>query len=146
MICDYYVVRKGYLDIKSLYSASKTDPYYFTFGFSWRAYAAYICGIMINIVGFAGAVGRKVPIGAQYIYNINYFTGFIVSGTVYLGLTWLFPIPATSPTWNEVDVDFEDSVAYGKDPNDLEGHEYAGRSSDVESDVRKGPNTSDKKL
>ena len=117
MICDYYIVRKGYLNVKSLYSASKTDCYYYTCGFSWRAYTAYICGIMINIVGFAGAVGCRVPIGAQYIYNFNYFTGVIVSGVVYFALTWFFPVPETSDTWNEVDIDVEDlSVSYGKDP------------------------------
>lgn len=150
MICDYYIVRKGYLNINSLYSASKTDCYYYTGGFSWRAYTAYICGIMINIVGFAGAVGCKVPIGAEYIYNINYFTGVLVSGGVYFALTWFFPVPETSATWNEVDIDVEDfSVAYGKDPNDLEGQGYADRRSfdgALGSDDRKGPSTSDKKI
>lgn len=105
---------------------------------------------MINIVGFAGAVGCKVPIGAQYVYNINYFTGVLVSGGVYFALTWFFPVPETSATWNEVDIDVEDfSVAYGKDPNDLEGQGYADRSSfdgAVGSDDRKGPSTSDMKI
>jgi NCS1 family nucleobase:cation symporter-1 len=65
MICDYYFVRKGYLQIKDLYSGKKSGPYYFTFGFHWRAYAAYIAGILINVVGFAGAVGRDVPMAAK---------------------------------------------------------------------------------
>ncbi|KAI2733051.1 hypothetical protein CBS147332_66 [Penicillium roqueforti] len=150
MICDYYIVRKGFLNVKSLYSASKTDCYYYNGGFSWRAYTAYICGILINIVGFAGAVGREVPIGAEYIYNINYFTGSIVSGGVYFALTWFFPVPETSATWNEVDIDAEDlSVSYGKDPNDMEAHGYAERRSFDDAlglDDRKGPNTSDRKL
>ena len=75
MITDYYIVRKGYLNIKALYSARTSDAYYYSYGFSWRAYAAYLSGIMVNIVGFAGAVGRDVPVGAQYIYNVNYFSG-----------------------------------------------------------------------
>jgi NCS1 family nucleobase:cation symporter-1 len=54
IIIDYYVVRRGYYDIKSLYSAQATGPYYFTFGVHWRAYAAYIAGILVNVVGFAG--------------------------------------------------------------------------------------------
>lgn len=113
MICDYYVVRRGYLDIKSLYSARRTDPYFYTYGFSWQAYAAYFSGILINIVGFAGEVGRKVPIGATYIYNINYFSGFIISGGMYYILTRISPVPATSASWNEVDIDVSDlSVAY----------------------------------
>lgn len=105
MICDYYVVRKGYIQAEHLYSASKHSPYYFTFGFSWHAYTAYIAGILINIVGFVGAVGGDVPIGAVYLYNVNYFGGFLSSFTVYYLLTKISPIPATSKTWHEVDVD-----------------------------------------
>ncbi|KAF7712181.1 Cytosine/purines, uracil, thiamine, allantoin permease family protein [Penicillium ucsense] len=131
MICDYYIVRKGYLDIKALYSGRKTDPYYYALGFSWKAYAAYFAGILINIVGFAGAVGCKVPIGAQYIYNINYFTGVLVSGGTYWVLTRIFPVPATSDHWNEVDIDLEVDdygVAYGQPVGDEEQPGYDRRS------------------
>ncbi|KAL8969676.1 MAG: hypothetical protein Q9183_001887 [Haloplaca sp. 2 TL-2023] len=116
IICDYYFVRKGYLQIRDLYSARPDSPYYFTFGFHWRGYAAYICGILINIVGFVGAIGKPVPAGATYIYNLNFFCGFIVaSGTYYLFCRF-FPIPATSTFWMEVGDEVEDpSVAYGAD-------------------------------
>ncbi|KAK8138607.1 hypothetical protein PG984_001987 [Apiospora sp. TS-2023a] len=102
MCCDYYLVRKGYLEVKELYDARKTGPYFFTFGINWRAYAAYIGGILINVVGFAGAVGRDVPAGATYIFNLNFFCGFIVSSALYWVLCRLFPIPATSNHWMEV--------------------------------------------
>jgi NCS1 family nucleobase:cation symporter-1 len=102
IICDYYIVRKGYLDIKALYSARSQDPYFYWFGWSWRGYTAYICGIFINIVGFVGAIGKKVPIGATYIYNVNFFAGFIVASGIYYLLCRYFPIPATSDHWHEV--------------------------------------------
>lgn len=102
MICDYYVVRKGYLQIHDLYSGKRTAPYYFTFGFHWRAYAAYIAGIAINIVGFAGAIGLEVPVAAQHIYDLNYFCGFGVAAVIYWSLCKVSPIPATSDTWLEV--------------------------------------------
>ncbi|KAK7533415.1 permease for cytosine/purines, uracil, thiamine, allantoin-domain-containing protein [Phyllosticta citricarpa] len=114
MITDYYVVRKGYYDVKQLYSSREAGPYFFTAGFHWRGYAAYICGILINVVGFAGAVGRKVPAGATYIYNLNYFTGFIVSSGVYWLLCKVSPIPATSDVWMEVGDEINDmSLAEG---------------------------------
>ncbi|CEO59435.1 Putative Uracil transporter (Eurofung) [Penicillium brasilianum] len=151
MICDYYIVRKGYLDIKALYSGRKTDPYYYTLGFSWRAYAAYFAGILINIVGFAGAVGRDVPVGAQYIYNINYFTGVLVSGGTYWILTRIFPIPATSDRWNEVDIDDieEYGVAYGQPVSDEENTGYDRRSitdSLPPDEQKKGINTATKRF
>ncbi|KAB2576344.1 putative uracil permease protein [Lasiodiplodia theobromae] len=102
MISDYYWVRRGYLDIHQLYSGRRSGVYFFTLGFHWRGYAAYIAGILINVVGFAGAIGREVPIGATYIYNVNFFAGFLVSSIMYWGLCRLFPIPATSDTWMEV--------------------------------------------
>lgn len=113
MISDYYFVRRGYLETKELYSGKKTGPYYFTFGFHIRGYVAYIAGILINVVGFAGAIGRKVPIGAQRIYDLNYFCGFIIAAGTYWTLCKIWPIPATSETWLEVGDEIRNlSVAY----------------------------------
>jgi NCS1 family nucleobase:cation symporter-1 len=113
MICDYYVVRKGYLQIKDLYSGKKTGPYYYTLGFHWRGYAAYIAGILINVVGFAGAIGRDVPVGAKRIYDLNFFAGFLVASITYWALCKISPIPACSDTWMEVGDEITDiSVAY----------------------------------
>lgn len=118
ILCDYYIVRKGYLDLKQLYSAQSTSPYFYWFGWSWRGYTAYICGIVINIVGFVNAVGVKVPIGAVYIYRVNFFAGFLVASAVYYLLCRLFPIPATSDTWCEApeQADRNFSVAYEGEP------------------------------
>ena len=116
IISDYYFVRKGYLDIKELYSARPTGIYFYTMGIHWRGYAAYIAGILVNVVGFAGAIGRDVPIGATYIYNLNFFCGFIVSASIYYSLCRFFPVPGTSETWLEVgDTIRNVSVAYGND-------------------------------
>jgi nucleobase:cation symporter-1, NCS1 family len=119
MISDYYAVRKGYLIIEDLFSAKKDGAYYFTFGFHWRAYAAYIAGILINVVGFADAVGAKnIPMGAIYIYRVNFFSGFIVASSTYYLLCRFFPIPATSDKWMEVGQDLDEvTVAYGAGNN-----------------------------
>ena len=144
IICDYYWVRKGYYEIRQLYSAQKTSPYFFAFGFHWRGYTAYICGILINIVGFVGAIGKPVPAGATYIYNLNFFCGFIVaSGTYYL-LCWLSPIPACSEKWMEVGDEIRNvSVAYGAngdmyedDSASGEGASGYGAKGDEETAVR----------
>ena len=42
MCSDYYLVRKGYLEIKELYDARTTGPYYYHYGVHWRAYVAYM--------------------------------------------------------------------------------------------------------
>jgi NCS1 family nucleobase:cation symporter-1 len=138
MVCDYYFVRKGMYQIRDLYSGLKTGPYYFTYGFHWRGFAAYIAGIMINVVGFAGAVGTEVPVGAQYIYNLNFFCGFIVAALVYYILCRISPIPATSDVWLEIDDDLDGrngSFVDGLSPSDEENaegvHAYGGKSDDL---------------
>ncbi|KAF3194508.1 hypothetical protein TWF225_007041 [Orbilia oligospora] len=102
LISDYYLVRKGYLQIRDLYSGKSTGPYYFSFGFNWRGYTAYICGILPNIVGFVGAIGKDVPIGATYVYRLNFFAGFIAASGIYWLLNHFFPAPACSDSWNEI--------------------------------------------
>jgi NCS1 family nucleobase:cation symporter-1 len=139
MICDYYWVRKGYLQIKDLYSGKKTGPYYFTAGFHWRGYAAYIAGVAINIVGFVGAIGKEVPVGAQRVYDLNFFTGFLVAFFTYWALCKISPIPATSDTWMEVGDEITDiSVAYHDSDNDRYGEEVTQGGSSKHTDHAMG--------
>ena len=84
IVCDYYIVRKGNLQVKSLYSGQKTSPYYYWHGWSWRAYLSYGCGVLINIFGFMDALGvAGVPIAAVYVCRLNFFAGFGLSAMVY---------------------------------------------------------------
>ncbi|PHH49381.1 Uracil permease [Ceratocystis fimbriata CBS 114723] len=111
IVADYYIVRKGFLELRDLYSGSSEGPYYYSYGVHWRAYVAYISGILINVVGFAGAVGQDVPAGAKYIYNLNFFAGFIVAAGMYWTLCHFFPVPACSSTWMEINNDVENFTA-----------------------------------
>lgn len=63
---------------------------------------------------FAGAVGTPVPIGATYIYRLNFFAGFLVSSVVYWVCNFFSPVPATSDKWMEIgDTVRNPSLAYG---------------------------------
>ncbi|KAH7275135.1 uracil permease [Fusarium solani] len=137
MVSDYYLVRKGYLELKELYDGRKEGPYYYTFGIHWRGYAAYIAGILINVVGFAGAVGQTVPKGATYIYNVNYFCGFLVSLSVYWSLCKIFPIPATSSRWMEVGDEIDDlRVGYDTGSQNYDEEHVTGPVPKVADDMK----------
>ncbi|KIW93649.1 uncharacterized protein Z519_06254 [Cladophialophora bantiana CBS 173.52] len=136
IICDYYFVRKGYYSLKDLYSAREGSPYYYHFGVSWRAYTSYICGVLINVVGFAGAVGAKVPIGANYIYRVNFFAGFVVSSIVYYLLCWIKPIPATSPVWREKGDEADDVFSVVGTRDDARGEENSIEMASIAEDKR----------
>ncbi|KZZ95389.1 Permease, cytosine/purines, uracil, thiamine, allantoin [Moelleriella libera RCEF 2490] len=136
MSTDYYIVRKGYLNVKELYDARKTGPYYYFYGVNWRGYVAYIAGILINVVGFAGAVGADVPKGATYLYNLNFFCGFIVASLTYWGLCKTFPVPETSDRWMEVGDAIDDlHMAYNaSDDGYDEEHVMAGKDGGRKTD------------
>lgn len=86
------------------------------------AYAAYVAGILINVVGFAGAsmyldpnasaartdhipiAGRTVPIAATHIYQMSFFTGFGVSAIIYCALSYAFPPTGAHATFKEEDL------------------------------------------
>ncbi|KIJ55807.1 hypothetical protein M422DRAFT_24323 [Sphaerobolus stellatus SS14] len=103
MIVEYWYIRKGHYRVKDLYHAKKDGWYWYTSGINFRAYAAYIAGILINVVGFAGATGRTVPLAATRIYQMAFFTGFGVSALVYIILNRLFPVPGWELKFEEVD-------------------------------------------
>lgn len=137
MVSDYYLVRKGYLELKELYDGRKEGPYFYTFGIHWRGYAAYIAGILINVVGFAGAVGQTVPKGATYIYNVNYFCGFLISLGVYWSLCKIFPIPATSSRWMEVGDEIDDlRVGYDTGSQNYDEEHVTGPAPKVADDMK----------
>lgn len=128
---DYYLVRKGYLDVNQLYSGSTKGHYWYSAGINWRAYVAYILGIVVNIVGFVGAVGVTVPDAAQKAYQLNFFLGLIVSGGVYWALCRLSPIPGCGEVWcAEVDWD----VVQGEISEYVEGKE----KGDLDYALKKG--------
>ncbi|KAH8828996.1 permease for cytosine/purines, uracil, thiamine, allantoin-domain-containing protein [Flagelloscypha sp. PMI_526] len=110
MITEYYVIRRGHYRVADLYSTSREGWYWYTYGINFRAYAAYIAGILINVVGFAGATGRTVPIEATRIYSMSFFTGFGTSSLVYYALNRAFPVPGFTTKFEEIDVSEDDIV------------------------------------
>jgi len=104
MVTEYYFIRRGHYRIADLYDPRKDGWYWYTYGVNIRAYTAYIAGILINVVGFAGATGRTVPLAATRIYEMSFFTGFGVSALVYYSLNMVFPVPGKYATFQEVDV------------------------------------------
>ena len=51
LLCDYYIVQRGKIDLKSLYTAERNGNYWYTYGVNWRAMVAYVVGAAINFVG-----------------------------------------------------------------------------------------------
>ncbi|CAO3610697.1 unnamed protein product [Cunninghamella echinulata] len=118
LIVDYYIIKKRHLHVTDLY-----DPkgiYWYTYGINWRAYAAYIGGIIPNLPGFIGSFSHSAPVGADKIYNLAWIVGFIVGGSIYYIVNILFPCHwIIAEKQKEVIVDtsaYHDKKNYSNDP------------------------------
>jgi NCS1 family nucleobase:cation symporter-1 len=115
MITEYWLIRRGHYRVKDLYTAAKDGWYNYTFGINLKAYAAYISGILINVVGFAGATGQTVPLAATRIYEMAFFTGFGTSALIYYTLSRIWPSPGSFQKFEEIDESgMEDEIDHGK--------------------------------
>lgn len=103
MITEYWLIRRGHYRVADLYHTERTGWYWYTFGINPRAYAAYISGILINVVGFAGATGQSVPLAATRIYQMAFFTGFGVSALVYYTANRIWPVRGSGQAFEEID-------------------------------------------
>lgn len=74
LIADYFLVRKGNLDITELFKVD--GKYTFSNGFNWKAIGALAFGIAL------GLVGKVIPSLAIF-YNYAWFVGFIAAGASY---------------------------------------------------------------
>jgi len=74
IICDYYVLRKKKLVLPDLYK--KSGIYTYSNGFNIAAIVAFAVG------GVLAIVGKWVPV-LEPLYNLSWFTGFIVAFGIY---------------------------------------------------------------
>ncbi|QSZ37658.1 hypothetical protein DSL72_008757 [Monilinia vaccinii-corymbosi] len=92
LLCHYFIVARGFLKIPDLYTSDEKAAYYYTGGWNWRAYAAYVIGIIPNFWGFLNNMGVKAPMGITKAYYFAYPIGLFVSFMVYWGMCWKWPV------------------------------------------------------
>lgn len=132
MVSDYYFVRNGNYWIEDLYTDDPNGRYWYKSGFHWRAYAAYICGIVVPFPGFVGAIGggklSLITNGAAQIYAIGYLLSFCIGGLVYYVLCKISPpgnvaearsIPFETMGQREVLIGLGRPLSHGQDSEDL---------------------------
>ena len=84
MIADYFVLRRGRLELDALYH--RTGEYSYTRGVNWVAMVALALGVAPNLPGFLGGLGviQAAP-WATTVYDWAWFVGFAVAAATYLG-------------------------------------------------------------
>jgi NCS1 family nucleobase:cation symporter-1 len=92
MIADYWIVRRGKLNVGELFSAN--GAYRYTGGWNMRALAATAVGLFL-------AWGGYVIPGLHDLTDYGWFAGFFAAGIAYWAITLVFPVessPVTTPT------------------------------------------------
>jgi NCS1 family nucleobase:cation symporter-1 len=102
LICDYYVLRRGFLDIPALYTHPNESHYGYFHGFNLRAFAVYFIAIAPNFYGFLNQMGVGAPLGIQRFYYFAYPVGITLAFGAYYLLNVLWPAADALPTgWQE---------------------------------------------
>ena len=91
LLCNYYIIARGYLDIPSAFTSAKSGAYHFTGGWNYRAYIAYVIGVVPNFYGFLNNMGVAAPSGVTRFYYFAYWVGLAVSAMVYWALCKVDP-------------------------------------------------------
>ncbi|KAI4212622.1 MAG: hypothetical protein LQ351_004694 [Letrouitia transgressa] len=92
MVSDYYLIKERRLNVHELYR--DRGIYYYSHGFNWRAYAAFLVGFAPLIPGFAKSIDNNLDVsGAWKIYTFAWLFGFSISLlTYYVICTFVSPI------------------------------------------------------
>jgi nucleobase:cation symporter-1, NCS1 family len=94
VVSDYFLVRKREYHLGDLYTANSSSAYWYTYGFNWRGFAAWLMGLWPVLPGFARAIqGTQTGSGWDHLYDVTYFYGFFMALTVYWTLHTIFPVP-----------------------------------------------------
>ncbi|GAA6050846.1 hypothetical protein JCM3770_005736 [Rhodotorula araucariae] len=101
IMVDYFLVSKGFFIYEDLYHRRKDGAYYYTYGFNWRAFAAYAIGVGSHFAQFLCNIGVFSNERLMRSYNFAIFSVTFAAGGSYWLLTWLFPQPNYRPTWSE---------------------------------------------
>jgi NCS1 family nucleobase:cation symporter-1 len=88
MICDYFVVRKCFLQVDDLYL--RDGIYEYSGGFNWRAMVALALGAGTALIGLC------VP-SVRVLYDYSWFVGFAVSFAAYYAMMRFQSPAASSP-------------------------------------------------
>jgi nucleobase:cation symporter-1, NCS1 family len=83
MITDYFLVRRGVLQVDDLYR--RGGRYEYARGVNWIAVTAFVLGVLPNLPGFVAALrGATASPFFATLYNWAWFVGFVLAAAIYL--------------------------------------------------------------
>jgi NCS1 family nucleobase:cation symporter-1 len=95
MFVDYFLIRKRTMKLTDLFDETPTTLYWYTKGWNWRAAVAWPLGMWFLLPGLIqrGMAPAEFWPGWTRLYQLSWFLGCIVSGSIYLLLDYFSPMP-----------------------------------------------------
>ncbi|KAF2731365.1 hypothetical protein EJ04DRAFT_554776 [Polyplosphaeria fusca] len=95
MVCDYYIIKKGKLNVDQLYT--DRGIYWYNGGWNWRAFASFILGFAPLLPGFAKSIQRDLNVGGAWkIYTFAWIFGFFLSFSIHYVINTYISKPTES--------------------------------------------------
>ncbi len=90
LLVDYFILRKSFVNVNSLYSLSNSGDYFYTKGYNIYALIALLCGVLPNVPGFLLQINfvpkHLFPEYLTDLYHYAWFIGLLISSVCYLTL------------------------------------------------------------
>ncbi|RFU34897.1 hypothetical protein B7463_g1496, partial [Scytalidium lignicola] len=90
----YYLIQKRVFHIPDLYEGSSKSAYWYTYGFNWRTFIAWVCAVVPSMPGFVHSIhgAGNIEEGATHIFNLTFILGFFLAAFFAYMLHWIFPV------------------------------------------------------
>jgi len=90
MIVDYWLVKRGNVDIPALYRPE--GRYRYWYGANWRAALALFVTIPLGLPGLINVINPKINVGnGVHLFEISYVMEFVIAAVLYYLTSTLFP-------------------------------------------------------
>ncbi|PPJ50640.1 hypothetical protein CBER1_05227 [Cercospora berteroae] len=95
LVTDFWIVRKRLIKTDDLYRGNNESIYWYFKGFNWRAYAAFIIGVIPAMPGYVTSVSDldRAPNSAMKLSRLGFLTGIFISSLAFWFLSTIFPPP-----------------------------------------------------
>ena len=93
MLVDYFIVRKGNMDLVDMYTTSSLGRYFYFHGFNLRAYASFVIGFLLPLPGFVASFGYTIGAAATEMYDLGWILSFIMGALCYFILCTIWKVP-----------------------------------------------------
>lgn len=113
MIVDYFLVRRGNMDLVDMYTTSPLGRYFYLAGFNVRAYAAFVIGFLLPLPGFVASFGYSISDAATHMYALGWILSFVMGSLSYWVICLVWKVPgddAAAAFESKVPVDIQELV------------------------------------